>query len=581
MKLNAERFLRSVFFELVITLLCFLVIRNNIKPDEPIIRADGKGYYDYLPAIFIYNDLHFGFRNQDIEKYNKNDYQGLNIPVHGGVVNKYPAGVSVFLLPGFTMAHSYCKINGIRANGYTWPYQKAVYYSAIFFLILSLFYLKKLLLLFQIPLYLACTIPILFTFGTQVYQYTFLEPAYSHLYSFFTITLFLFLFKKHVITSQFIWLYLAGTCLGLIFILRPVNIFIVLLLPLFFDSFQSFITFLKYHFSSKGYKKTIILILYSSFFVLLQCFIWFHQCGKFFVWSYGEESFDFTQPHLFDSLFSFKKGLFIYTPLIFIVMLSSFFLLIKDRYKFIIFLVWFFITLYITSSWHMWWYGMSFGLRPFVDFTGIFALIFAVSIFQIKPVLQSLFLPIISFCIYLNIIQTYQYRYFILHWDDMTAAKYWKVFLKTSDNYRGFLWENHEKNKPENYIEVKRIKLSIETNVKKLKEEGNTMFKITEFIAADFPEFKHIGIRYSVPDMNEDGMNLHVNVLDKNSNRSFSYNEFKIFHFLEKADKENKIWYIMSVDSKEIDTLKIYFELKYINHSENSKLILDEIVYFL
>jgi hypothetical protein len=28
---------------------------------EGIIKTDGNGYYAYLPALFIYNDLNFGF----------------------------------------------------------------------------------------------------------------------------------------------------------------------------------------------------------------------------------------------------------------------------------------------------------------------------------------------------------------------------------------------------------------------------------------------------------------------------------------------------------------------------------------
>ena len=37
---------------------------------------------------------------------------------------------------------------------------------------------------------------------------------------------------------------------------------------------------------------------------------------------------------------------------------------------------------------------------------------------------------IILFLMILNIIQTFQYRYTIIHWDSMTPKAYWHVFMK-------------------------------------------------------------------------------------------------------------------------------------------------------
>ena len=48
-----------------IVLLIYLVALVGFRsPDSPFDRAingDGKGYYAYLPAIFIYKDLQFKF----------------------------------------------------------------------------------------------------------------------------------------------------------------------------------------------------------------------------------------------------------------------------------------------------------------------------------------------------------------------------------------------------------------------------------------------------------------------------------------------------------------------------------------
>lgn len=55
-----------------------------------IIESDGKGYYAYLPAIFIYNDLNFGFFDK-IEKekyYDEFRYYDYRSGANGKIINK-------------------------------------------------------------------------------------------------------------------------------------------------------------------------------------------------------------------------------------------------------------------------------------------------------------------------------------------------------------------------------------------------------------------------------------------------------------------------------------------------------------
>lgn len=50
---------RFAFQELLLIFFFVLLINNYFQNDDVRIRADGKGYYDYLPALFIYHDLNF------------------------------------------------------------------------------------------------------------------------------------------------------------------------------------------------------------------------------------------------------------------------------------------------------------------------------------------------------------------------------------------------------------------------------------------------------------------------------------------------------------------------------------------
>ena len=49
---------------LLIYVLVFLGFKSPEKSWDRVINSDGKGYYAYLPALFIYHDLQFSFVEQ-------------------------------------------------------------------------------------------------------------------------------------------------------------------------------------------------------------------------------------------------------------------------------------------------------------------------------------------------------------------------------------------------------------------------------------------------------------------------------------------------------------------------------------
>jgi hypothetical protein len=59
---------------IVVIMLIMTIVSSNLNWGKnywkEIIKSDGKGYYAYLPAIFIYHDLNFGF----FDKIEKNEY---------------------------------------------------------------------------------------------------------------------------------------------------------------------------------------------------------------------------------------------------------------------------------------------------------------------------------------------------------------------------------------------------------------------------------------------------------------------------------------------------------------------------
>jgi hypothetical protein len=60
-------------WSLLLVLLFQLLYSSNVNWGKnrwkDIISSDGKGYYAYLPAFFIYDDMHFTFQDSIEKKY--------------------------------------------------------------------------------------------------------------------------------------------------------------------------------------------------------------------------------------------------------------------------------------------------------------------------------------------------------------------------------------------------------------------------------------------------------------------------------------------------------------------------------
>ncbi len=397
-----------------------------------IIEADAKGYYAYLPAIFIYQDLNFGFFDQ-IEKekyYNVNTFYDYRIGWKNKVIDKYYIGVAVAQSPFFLMAHGLTHATGKDPDGYSYWYPVFVNIAAIFYGMLGLFALYKWLRLKNISENNAAWAMVICAFGTHLFYYIIGEGGMSHVYSFFWINMWLWsttLFvqqcsKKMLLLSMFI--------LGMITITRPVNALIIAAFPLLFENPRDSIAFVKKHFLALLPSLTLGAIILAMT-IGIQMLYYYVATGDLWVYSYGEEGFNFSSPHFLDILFSYKKGLFLYTPICLLGTVLAFVTTGNFRKQLIYWLLFFIFITYVLSSWWMWYYGGSFSSRVYVEYLFVFIwpiaayLETATSKFKLT-VVKSMAIALLLICQ----IQTYQYRYFQIHWVDMTQEKYWDVFLR-------------------------------------------------------------------------------------------------------------------------------------------------------
>jgi hypothetical protein len=166
---------------------------------------------------------------------------------------------------------------------------------------------------------------------------------------------------------------------------------------------------------------------------LPQLLYWNATTGSWIVYSYGEEGFDFLQPHVLDGLFSAKKGWFVYSPLVMLGFLGLAFMVVERRSRTLALPIalYFSVAIYVVFSWHQWWYGGSFGCRALIGALPLLALPLAVladRVYRMVFTFRLVLLATIFVGIELNYFQMEQYMATIIHWDAMTWDRYWAVF---------------------------------------------------------------------------------------------------------------------------------------------------------
>jgi len=484
----AGRILKSIYREALILFLFVFLVHHYFGYVDKVIKSDGTGYYEYLPSLFIHHDL--VRKDVPVQADTAGLYQRINsIQSYVGFgdfkVNKYACGTALLQLPFFAAASVLTDREGNDHDGYQAPFQKAVFIATLFYLFLGIVFLRKLLELYRVNEHLITFMQLLLVLGTGVTNYTTYDACFSHIYSLFAITAFLY-FTKHYFDSrnlnQFIFACLFA---GLVVILRQVNVLIVLFAPFLAGSWQNLRQGVILPFKKPG--KLFSGILAFTGMVFIQCLLWYLQTGKFFVYSYQGESFDFTKPHIAEILFSFQKGLFIYAPVLIFSLLGLIWLLFKKKYLMVTTWALFFLLItYILSSWHSWYYGASFGLRAYIDFYPVFFIPFALMLNGVKPWMKVLIAAVALLPVPLNIIQTYQYKNYILHWTFMDRAKYRRVFLKTDDRFKGLLWK-----KEFNYDQFRINKEVLIGNIITSAKEDSIIY--SEYTST-IPDFRNVSL---------------------------------------------------------------------------------------
>lgn len=379
---NSRKENRALLFFLAATaflMLCSIIWVYHVRVlNAPKVYSDGFGYYVYLPAL-IYGDFDFGF------------VEGWEHPLRfsqaaGGLVNKYPVGVAIMESPFFFVAHLISLLRdavtgSVTATGYTNLYQYMILFGGVCYWVAGTIQLYRLLVRYlgfsgKVSL-LTCMV---ITYGTNLFHYASYDACFSHVYSYFLFNAFLYYLcwyeERDAVGRNKRWqICIFGFLAGLIFMCRNTNILFVLTYVLYgvrdLDTLKQRVRVVL----KPGRAVPIVLTGFVT--ILPQLLYWHTATGHWFAYSYAGETFYWLAPKLGNFLFSVRKGLFFWSPILLLAVAGMVIAWGERKRLYAGLVVFFMLIVYVSSAWWSWYYGGSFGQRVAVDFMCLFAVFIA------------------------------------------------------------------------------------------------------------------------------------------------------------------------------------------------------------
>lgn len=424
--------MRKVYSLIACCIICVLLIQARLSyfdfgsKNFKVTTWDALGYYMYLPAIFIYGDVtELKWLDEVDRKYGVTGgtvYQVRKCD-NGNFVFKYLAGVAIIEAPFFFIGHWLAQTFNYEADGFSPPYQYAISVGILFWFMLSIFLLRKIMLRFFSDPATAITL-LLVTLATNIIQYAAIDNAQSHgpIFPLYVLVLYTTL-KWHEKPSA-LFASLTGFIIGLATICRPTEA-IMFLIPLLWNTHTKEIAKEKWSLVKQKRKHVLYFLLFGFIGVLPQLIYW-KVVTDSFIYDVGSK-WNFLNP-FFRVLFGWEKGWFIYTPVTILFIAGFFFMKNYPFKKSVIYFC--LLNIYIIISWHDWRYGGSYSTRALSHSYPVFALALAALIERINlKKWRTVFYVLGIYLIAVNLFQINQYNKTILHYDDMNRNYYGRIYL--------------------------------------------------------------------------------------------------------------------------------------------------------
>lgn len=424
---------RVVAFSAVLCVVGYVWVYANGLADAPI-RSDGFSYYVYLPSWFIFGDTTLAALARDCCGGQFPEFSAIiRWPGTRRWVNAHPIGVAIMQMPSFAVAHGLTRWSNLSADGFTLYYQHAAGLAGLAWIVAGLAVLRRLLLDSFSDRATAATLAAIL-FGTNLFHYATFDSSYSHPYSFFLFSSFMYLTARWHDAPSPGTSVLLGLVAGLIVLVRHTNVLFLVVFPLYGIGVNATVRdVVSKLFAHRRELMRIAVV--GALVVLPQLLVYYQATGRPIVSSYGDLGFHWTDPKIFGVLLGTQKGLFFWSPLL---LLSIVGLVMLGRSRRpgaafvpagVTFLV---VNTYVIASWWDWQFGGSYGHRGFVDILPLFALglgaFFAWAAQRRETVAMTA--AVVLLLVSLSTFQMFQYWYGIVPFSDTTWEQYRALFLE-------------------------------------------------------------------------------------------------------------------------------------------------------
>ncbi|MEM6769442.1 MAG: hypothetical protein AAF597_02560, partial [Bacteroidota bacterium] len=249
-------------------------------------------------------------------------------------------------------------------DGLSYPYQLMVVLISLLTICLGFRYLRKFLLAHCSELVTAFVL-LGIGLGTNLFYYVVEKPAMTHGYLFTGYAAFLWFFHRHLTEPerQTRWLVVCGFIAGMLCLTRSSEI-VVFALPALYG-LRDWVSF------KINFRRTVIIFGLALSVFTLQLAFYRVGTGQWFQDGYKGLGFDWLRPHLYEGFFGYRRGWLVYTPLMALALLGIGWLRRGWLFPIFVFTV---ANCYLLFSWHIWWYGNTFGSRPVVQSYAVLAL---------------------------------------------------------------------------------------------------------------------------------------------------------------------------------------------------------------
>lgn len=417
----------AVFLGLLIALsIRFGYFKNNERNGYNATTWDALGYYMYLPGTFIYGDVKTLKWFPEIDSIYQVSggqlYQASQLE-DGNYAFKYLGGVAIMEAPFFFIGHVVAHATDAPEDGFSWPYQYAIIFGAVFWFLIGLLFARKVLLRYYSETITSLTL-FAVILATNLLQYVSVDGAMSHAFIFPLYAMVLWFTIRWHEEPKGGYAFAIGLISGLAIISRPTEL-IIIFIPLLWSldpsgKLKSKWTLVKTH------KSHLMLAIAGGVLgILPQLLYWKHATGSF-IYDVGSKWY-FLNPW-WRVLVGFEKGWFIYTPMAVFMVLGLFLMKGKPFRKAV--LTFCLLNIWIIISWSDWRYGASYSTRALTQSYPVFMLALAAFFERLGQTnWKYVMLPLGVYLSAVNLFQIWQYNRTILHYDHMNWAYYQAIYL--------------------------------------------------------------------------------------------------------------------------------------------------------